>query len=201
MYDGMSILSPISLIVDRGLQLHKLIRLITFCMGGEGYLTFMGNEFGHPEWVDFPREGNNNSFHYSCRRWYLQKDPLLRYQHLYNFDKAMMWLEEKYSWLNYHDDYVGIKHEENKIISYERAKLLFVFNFHTTNSYQDLRIPVRKPGKYVVVLDSDLLEFGGHNRNQPVDIFSSNVPSEGVDYSILIYLPCRSALVLQRFED
>lgn len=82
-------------------------------MGGEGYLTFMGNEFGHPEWIDFPREGNNYryqcvdsvilipSFHYSCRRWYLKDDPLLRYQHLYAFESEMMNLEKKYPWLNY----------------------------------------------------------------------------------------------------
>jgi len=200
MYDGMSILSDPSFIVDRGIQLHKLIRLITFCMGGEGYLTFMGNEFGHPEWIDFPREGNGDSFHYSCRRWYLQKDSLLRYHHLYNFEKAMMDLEIRFSWLNYRDDYVGLKHEEMKVISYERANLIFLFNFHSTTSHESLRVPVRKPGKYVAILDSDIIEFGGHNRNQPVPFFSKDEPYEGTQHSIFVYLPSRSSLVLQLVE-
>jgi 1,4-alpha-glucan branching enzyme len=200
MYTNMSILSPPNLIVDRGIQLHKMIRLLTCAMGGEGYLTFMGNEFGHPEWIDFPREGNGQSFHYSCRRWYLQKDPLLRYQHLYNFEKDMLQLEKKYSWLNYKDDFVGMKHEAMKIISYERAKLVFLFNFHATESYTDLRVPVRLAGKYIPVLDSDIVEFGGHNRTQPVEFFSQDFPYEGAMFSIQVYLPSRSALVLRR-ED
>jgi len=197
MYTGMSILHPLSLIVDRGIQLHKLIRLITFCMGGESYLTFMGNEFGHPEWIDFPREGNNESYHYSCRRWYLRRDPLLRYQHLYLFEKAMLNLEQKYPWLNEKEDFIGLKHEEMKLISYERGMLLFIFNFHATQSHENLQIPVRNPGKYIPVLDSDMLEYGGHNRNQPIEFFSQNEPCCDAQYSIMIYLPSRSSLVLQ----
>jgi 1,4-alpha-glucan branching enzyme len=73
--------------------------MITYALGGEGYLNFMGNEFGHPEWIDFPREGNANSYHYARRRWDLAKDPLLRYKFLYSFDKAMHALESQYKWL------------------------------------------------------------------------------------------------------
>lgn len=75
-------------------------RLLTFGLGGEGYLTFLGNEFGHPEWLDFPRAGNNSSYHHARRQWNLIKDDLLRYKFLNEFDKAMMHLEMKYSWLS-----------------------------------------------------------------------------------------------------
>jgi 1,4-alpha-glucan branching enzyme len=197
MYTGMSILQSPSLITDRGIQLHKLIRLVTFCMGGESYLTFMGNEFGHPEWIDFPREGNNESYHYSCRRWYLMRDPLLRYQHLYSFEKAMLLLEKQFPWLTEKEDFVGLKHEDMKVISYERASLLFVFNFHSSQSYENLQIPVRRPGKYLVVLDSDLIEYGGHNRNQPTEFFSNDEEYCGAQNSITIYLPSRCSLVFQ----
>ena len=114
MYTSMSVLSPPSGIVDRGIALHKMIRLFTSSLGGEGYLTFMGNEFGHPEWIDFPRAGNNNSFHYCRRRWDLKKDPLLKYQFLGKFDQAMNLCENKYKWLSSppvcaHGRYVLIK--------------------------------------------------------------------------------------------
>src|SRR5690242_18134937 len=99
MYSNMSILQPPSDITSRGIALHKMIRLITMALGGEAYLNFMGNEFGHPEWIDFPRAGNNNSYHYARRRWDLPRDPLLRYKFLRDFDKAMNALEKKYGWL------------------------------------------------------------------------------------------------------
>ena len=79
-----------SLVIDRGIALHKMIRLITFSLAGEGYLNFMGNEFGHPEWVDFPREGNLDSYHHARRQWSLVDNPLLRYKGLNNFDQAML---------------------------------------------------------------------------------------------------------------
>ena len=99
MYDFMSTLTPLTPIIDRGLSLHKMIRAITYGLGGEGYLNFMGNEFGHPEWLDFPREGNNNSFHYARRQYNLIDDDLLRYKFLYRWDKAMHHLESQYHWL------------------------------------------------------------------------------------------------------
>lgn len=103
MYDFMSVLSPMTPIIDRGLALHKMIRLITCALGGEGYLNFMGNEFGHPEWIDFPREGNNNSFHHCRRRWDLFEDDLLRYKFLGFFDKEMNHMESIYKWLSSRD--------------------------------------------------------------------------------------------------
>ena len=97
MYFNMSTLTDRTPIIDRGLALHKMIRLITFSLGGRGYLNFIGNEFGHPEWLDFPRQGNNNSFLHARRQFNLVDDKLLRYQYLNEFDRAMMQLDEKYS--------------------------------------------------------------------------------------------------------
>ena len=89
MYTGMSALHPASDIVNRGIALHKMIRLLVHGMGGEGYLNFIGNEFGHPEWLDFPRAGNNSSYNYARRQWNLVDDESLRYKFLNNFDGAM----------------------------------------------------------------------------------------------------------------
>lgn len=100
MYDHMSTLEkPLHPVVDRGLALHKMLRLITYSLGGEGYLNFMGNEFGHPEWIDFPREGNGWSYKYCRRQWNLVDDDLLHYKHLNNFDCAMHKLEDAFPWL------------------------------------------------------------------------------------------------------
>ncbi|KAK9402202.1 C4-alpha-glucan-branching enzyme [Crotalus adamanteus] len=99
MYNYMSVLSPFTPVIDRGIQLHKMIRLITHSLGGEGYLNFMGNEFGHPEWLDFPRQGNNESYHYARRQFNLADDQLLRYRFLNVFDRDMNKLEEKFGWL------------------------------------------------------------------------------------------------------
>jgi 1,4-alpha-glucan branching enzyme len=99
MYTNMSTLSPLTQIIDRGIALHKMIRLITYGLGGEGWLNFMGNEFGHPEWLDFPRQGNNDSYHYARRQFNLVEDELLRYKFLNRFDAKMNQVEEKYKWL------------------------------------------------------------------------------------------------------
>ncbi|OWF54507.1 1,4-alpha-glucan-branching enzyme [Mizuhopecten yessoensis] len=176
MYTNMSNLSPPSLVIDRGIALHKMIRLLTCGLGGEGYLNFIGNEFGHPEWLDFPRVGNNESFHYCRRQWNLLDDKTLKYQYLNNFDRAMMQAEEKYKWLRNSQNYLSRKHEGDKMIVFDRAdRLVFVFNFHPTKSYTDYKIGVNNPGKYKLVLDSDAEEFGGHKR---LDHSVENVTSE-----------------------
>jgi 1,4-alpha-glucan branching enzyme len=100
MYWHMSTLQPLHMAVDRGIALHKMIRLVTLALGGEAYLAFMGNEWGHPEWVDFPRPGNNNSYDKCRRRWDLLEDKLLRYQHMYNLDKAMLRLANQHPFLH-----------------------------------------------------------------------------------------------------
>lgn len=164
MYTHMSTLSEPSQIIDRGIALHKLIRLITHALGGEAYLNFMGNEFGHPEWLDFPRKGNNNSYHYARRQWNLPDDALLKYKYLNSFDAAMNHLSEKYGWLHADPAYVSLKHQGDKVVVFERAGLVFVFNFHHSNSFTDYAIGVDVPGEYKVVLSSDDSMFGGYDR-------------------------------------
>ncbi|VDP30578.1 unnamed protein product [Schistosoma margrebowiei] len=193
MYFSMSTLSPPNLIIDRGIALHKLIRFITHTLGGEGYLNFMGNEFGHPEWLDFPRAGNNSSYHYARRQWNLVDDPLLRYKYLNNFDRAMQHLEEKYGWLAY----VSRKNEGDKVIAFERAGVLFAFNFHPTQSFTDYKIGVDTPGQYHIVLDSDQEEFGGFKRiDQSVDVFTRNEPWDNRRNCVFLYLPSRTCMAL-----
>lgn len=202
MYTNMSTLTPLTHIVDRGMSLHKMIRMITFALGGEGYLNFIGNEFGHPgslqlilEWLDFPREGNGNSFHYARRQFDLVDDKLLRYRFLGNFDSAMMKLNEWHPWLHGHQ-YVSLKHECDKVICAERGDLLFVWNFHPTQSYPDYKIGSCWHGDYKIVLDSDWREFGGHERNSRETVFKTQREAwNGRDYSMQVYLPCRTCVV------
>jgi len=201
MYDEMSILRPLTPIIDRGIALHKLIRMITCALGGEGYLNFMGNEFGHPEWIDFPRAGNNFSYHYARRQWSLMKDPLLRYAHLKNWDKAMLALEQTYRWLASDQAYISLTHEADKVVVFERNGLVFAFNFHPVSSFSDYRIPVLRSGKYGIALDSDQSDFGGHCRLNPgSEFFTEMVPYHNFPISMLVYLPSRCVLVLRRLD-
>ena len=107
----------------------------------------MGNEFGHPEWLDFPRPGNNVSYHYARRQYNLIDDDILRYKFLYHFDSAMNKLEEKYKWLVDKSCYISRKHQSDKIMVFERGKLLWIFNFHPTQSYSDYQIGSELAGK------------------------------------------------------
>uniref|UniRef100_A0A5K3EQ55 1,4-alpha-glucan branching enzyme n=1 Tax=Mesocestoides corti TaxID=53468 RepID=A0A5K3EQ55_MESCO len=197
MYTHMSTLSDPSLIIDRGIALHKMIRFITHALGGEGYLNFMGNEFGHPEWLDFPREGNNSSYHYARRQWHLVDDPLLKYKYLNNWDRAMQHLEEKYHWLSAPQAYVSRKHEDDKVIVFERAGVLFVFNFHPHKSFTDYRIGVDTPGSYKIILNSDRAEFGGFNRiDESLPMPTKNEPWDNRRCSMYVYIPSRVCMAL-----
>eukprot|EP01130_Rhizamoeba_saxonica_P006020 TRINITY_DN2385_c0_g1_i2.p1 TRINITY_DN2385_c0_g1~~TRINITY_DN2385_c0_g1_i2.p1 ORF type:complete len:496 (-),score=120.54 TRINITY_DN2385_c0_g1_i2:84-1571(-) len=201
MYTGMTILQDRSAVIDRGIALHKMIRLVTMGLGGEGYLNFMGNEFGHPEWIDFPREGNNGSFHYARRQWSISRDPLLRYQHLLFFDKAMNALEEEYEFLN-KPQYVSRKHEDEKVIAFTRGPLVFVFNFHHSESYVDYRIGVENPGVYEAVLHSDSTEFGGHGRLElGGEYFTDETAWDDLPHSFMIYAPSRTCSVFKLKDD
>lgn len=196
MYWNMS-RSSRSPVVDRGVSLHKLIRLITFTLAGEGYLNFMGNEFGHPEWIDFPREGNGWSMQHARRQWSLADNPDLRYSGLNRFDAEMQALDERHHLLE--DPLIErlMVHETNKLLVYRRGPLVFAFNFHPTNSYADLRIPVPDAADYRVVLDTDEVRFEGFDRvERNVNYPRQDVPMEGRGQSISIYLPSRSAQVM-----
>jgi 1,4-alpha-glucan branching enzyme len=198
MYTNMSDLTDETPIISRGIALHKMIRFITHALGGEGYLNFEGNEFGHPEWLDFPREGNNDSYHYCRRQWGLVDDHLLRYKYLNAFDAAMQATEERYKWLRAPQAYISLKHEGDKVIAFERAGVLFIFNFHPTNSYTDYRIGVEVPGVYKIALDTDDKKFGGHGLidHAKTECHTTNLEWNNRKNFIQVYLPSRSAVAL-----
>ncbi|CCE27404.1 1,4-alpha-glucan-branching enzyme [Claviceps purpurea] len=197
MYTNMSILSPMTAVIERGMSLHKMIRLLTHALGGEGYLNFEGNEFGHPEWLDFPREGNDNSFWYARRQLNLTDDPLLRYQYLNNFDRAMNQAEAKFHWLSAPQAYISLKHEGDKVIVFERAGLVFVFNFHHSSSFSDYRIGVDVAGTYRAVLHTDGKTVGGFDRiDDNTRFFTTPMEWNGRGNWTQVYIPCRTAMVL-----
>ena len=186
-----------SLVIERGIALHKMIRLLTFALAGEAYLSFIGNEFGHPEWVDFPREGNGFSYDHARRQWSLADNPALRYEGLREFDRAMQALDIGYSLLS--DSLVEqlLLHEDTKQLIFRRGPLVFAFNFHPTHSVADLRIPVPDDSDYRVILSTDDAWQGGLGRSKSGELCPiQQVPLYGRSQSVQIYLPCRSALVL-----
>ncbi|XP_051535388.1 1,4-alpha-glucan-branching enzyme-like isoform X2 [Myxocyprinus asiaticus] len=201
MYTNMSTLIPMNSIIDRGIQLHKMIRLLTHSLGGEGYLNFMGNEFGHPEWLDFPRVGNNESYHYARRQFNLVDTDHLRYRQLYTFDRDMNRTEDKYGWLAAPPAYISAKHEGDKVIVFERANVIFIFNFHPTKSYSSYRVAVGPAGKYKIKLDSDEIQYGGHGRlDHSTEFFTEPMAFNDRPNSMLVYIPCRTAVVLANEE-
>jgi 1,4-alpha-glucan branching enzyme len=190
-----------SLVIDRGLALHKLIRLITFSLAGEGYLTFMGNEFGHPEWIDFPREGNDYSYHYARRQWSLAQRDDLRYKGLEQFDKAMLALDQQYGILE--DPLIEqlAVHPDSLELVYRRGPLVFVFNFHPSESKQGLRIPVPEARDYQLILNTDHGDFEGHDLVERDMVYPwQRVPMYGRSQSVQLYLPTRTAQVLAPVE-
>ena len=187
--------SATSHLISRGIALHKLIRLLTFSLGGEGYLNFMGNEFGHPEWIDFPRAGNNHSYWYARRQWRLVEDDTLRYKHLNTFDQAMQNLDKAYHLLAAEDIQLLCIDEAAKQIVYVRGRLLFAFNFHPTESVTDWRIPVPDRSDYRLVLNTDDTAYSGHGAVEGVHYPWQDVAIEGQAQSIQLYVPARSAQV------
>lgn len=196
LYTNMSTLTELTPTIERGMALHKMIRLLTHSLGGEGYLNFEGNEFGHPEWLDFPRDGNDNSFWYARRQFNLTEDKLLRYGFLNEFDARMQKTEEKYGWLHSEQAYISLKNESDKVIVFERAGLLFIFNFHPEKSYVDYRVGVQRAGTYRVVLNTDSKDLGGFERIDAATRFFTT-PFEWNDRKNFtqVYIPTRTAIV------
>ncbi len=198
MYYGME-KSYHSLVVDRGIALHKMIRLLTFSTSGGGYLNFMGNEFGHPEWIDFPREGNNWSYKYARRQWPLAENKDLKYYFLAKFDQRMMKFHSEFKILD--DMSVNRIYENNtdKVIAFMRGKFLFVFNFNPSVSFTDYGIPVK--GRFSIVLDTDDPVFGGFNRVDRSTLYISTRKAErniiNAPLYLYLYLPARTALVFK----
>ncbi len=179
--------------IERGMALHKLIRLVTLVLGGEGWLSFMGNEFGHPEWLDFPREGNGWSYHYCRRQWSLMDNPDLKYSWLAEFDRELMEFAKKYNLLSAPPAQSLSIDNDQKIIVAERANLIFVFNFSVGNSLFGYPVHVPSLETREVVFNSDSPTTGGHGRVDP----ASDYPADG-DQVMKIYTPSRSGLVFAR---
>lgn len=192
MYHAM-VKSENSLLVDRGMALHKMIRLVTLVLGGEGYLNFMGNEWGHPDWIDFPREGNNWSFQYARRLWSLSEAPELRYHFLGDFDKVLVQLAKSYGWADEESEEVlsEIYHEQ-MVQAWFKAGYLFVTNWHPTESYFAFPIQTLGANCYKVILNTDDKAFGGFDRVDSKQGYFSD--QDGV---LKLYLPSRTALVLK----
>jgi 1,4-alpha-glucan branching enzyme len=184
--------------VERGIALHKLIRFITITTADAGYLNFMGNEFGHPEWIDFPREGNGWSYRYARRQWHLVDDENLLYSRLARFDRDMLDFIQRTRILDFSGPYLIYQHSEDKVIVFERGAFLFVFNFHPTASYEGYRFQAPS-GSYKMILNSDAPQYGGHSRLAE-DQIHHTLPYSDNDTQkccLKLYLPTRTALVLQ----
>ncbi|MBQ9929938.1 MAG: alpha amylase C-terminal domain-containing protein [Oscillospiraceae bacterium] len=196
MYWGMD-KSYRSITIDRAMALHKMLRLLTMTLGGEGYLTFMGNEFGHPEWIDFPREGNGWSYHYCRRQWSLADNEALKYSFLNTFDRAMVAMAKKQKVLSGQDKQLQL-HEDDKVLVYKKGGAYFAFNFHHSNSYEGYLLRVPASGKYQVIMSTDDYCYGGDGRIWH-ECYTATRQSDGT-YGFQIYLPSRTAVVLRKVK-
>ena len=193
MYWHMNKADP-DLTVERGMALHKLIRLLTAGLHGGGYLNFMGNEFGHPEWIDFPRQGNNWSFKHARRQWSLRDNGFLKYQWLGEFDADLMKIVQAVDDPGIH--YLTIRQHDH-VVSFIRGDLLFIINFSPSQSWTGYGVPAAA-GSYNVILDSDDQQFGGQNRiDDSTQYFTS--PQEN-GHQLQVYLPARTGIVLQKID-
>jgi len=171
-----------SAIIDRAVALHKMIRLMTCMCAGEGYLNFMGNEFGHPEWIDFPRPENGYSYHYARRLWQLAEDENLRYIYLQNFDEAMIKLASKDELLEYPSESLYID-EEKKFVAFTKKDYLFLFNFHTSESCDFSEfMKKKKTGEYIKILDTAWEKFGGWK--SPYDKYDKNDKTDAQNFMV-----------------
>ena len=148
-------------VIDRAMALHKMLRLLTLSAGGDGYLNFMGNEFGHPEWIDFPREGNGWSYHYCRRQWSLVENGYLKYGLLNEFDEAMIHTAREYGFLSEAYPQLLLLRQQEHILAFERGGLVFIFNFDPQRSVTDYVIPVPQGCDYELFLSTDDPAFGG----------------------------------------
>ena len=184
-----------NMVIDRGMALHKMLRLVTMSLGGEGYLTFMGNEFGHPEWIDFPREGNGWSYHYCRRQWSLADNPDLKYGYLNEFEKAVITMAKKQKVLSGHDKQLALDNTAKTLV-YKKGGALFAFNFHPYQSYTECFVPVDEKGSYEVIFSSDDFDFGGQGRIYH-QTYTAEKTADG-KLGFKVYLPARTAVVFKK---
>ncbi len=198
MYSSMAKNTP-SLIIDRGVALHKMIRILTASLSGEGYLNFMGNEFGHPEWIDFPREGNGWSYHYCRRQWSLIDNPDLRYCELLEFDKAMISLLRKEKILNKPSKQLWVQNDD-KVLIYSKKDVVFAFNFNPTKSFEGYFVKTDCEGEFKAILSTDQKEFGGFDRCDMEYIYTAKKQPDGT-IGFLCYLPSRTTNVFKKISE
>ena len=187
-------------VANRGIALHKMIRMVTATTMNGGYLNFMGNEFGHPEWIDFPREGNGWSHKYARRQWNLVDNKELCYHYLGDFDKALMRVIRSVDKFQ-KTKVVEIWHDDgDQVLAYMRGDLVFIYNFSPVKSYSDYGFLVPK-GKYNVILNTDSPAFGGFGlTDDSIDHFTNYDPlyeKDGKEW-LKLYIPARSAVVISR---
>lgn len=190
MYTSMNMESK-NLIVDRGVALHKMIRLLTIATAGDGYLAFMGNEFGHPEWIDFPREGNGWSYKYARRQWSLCRPDYLRYKYLMDFDKDMVHLFKKGDILSVAPEPI-LADESKKVLIFRRKNYIFAFCFSPSGSFPGYEFEAPE-GEWELVFDSDEKVYDGFGRIQEGERHVS-------DGKMSIYLPSRCAMVFKKVD-
>ena len=201
MYTGMD-KAYHSLTIDRAIALHKMIRFITLALASDAYLNFMGNEFGHPEWIDFPREGNGWSHKYARRQWSLAENGYLKYQWLEQFDRAMLKFARKYRVLNKSDAMNLWIDQDHKLLSFAKGDLIYVFNFSPNYSPTDFFVHahVTGAGQYRAIFSTDDVDFGGQDRiSERYVYYTKNFEKKGLGFEI--YIPCRTAIVLKKVAD
>lgn len=180
-----------SAVIDRGIALHKIIRLLTLVAGGEAWLNFIGNEFGHPEWIDFPREGNDWSHQYARRQWSLADNSDLKYQGLENFEQALLTLAREHHLLEALPAQLLNLDQGNLSLQFERANLIFAINLHPSESIPDYQFPTHVPGTFRQVLNTDQSEFAGIARLENGSLHHA------LDGTLRAYLPSRCAVVFE----
>ncbi|MDP4186325.1 MAG: alpha amylase C-terminal domain-containing protein, partial [Bacteroidota bacterium] len=189
-----------SLIVDRGIALHKMIRLATLAGAGGAYLNFMGNEFGHPEWIDFPRPGNNWSYKHARRIWSIEADKELRFHQLGDFDGAMIKLFRDNNILKTTEIIHRFDNQQDQVLAFSRGDYLFVFNFNPVTSFTGYGIPM-EASKYKIVLTTDDPQFGGFDRIDTSSAYYALPQFHHADtYFLNLYLPARTAMVLEKMS-
>ena len=189
MYSDMNVFNQ-NPVIERALALHKMIRLITCTCAGEGYMNFMGNEFGHPEWIDFPREENGWSYQYARRQWHLAEDTNLRYRYLQDFDRAMIHFVKETKLLEYPSELLLID-TWAKLLLYSKGPYLFAFNFHPTKDFNGF-IPLPDSNGYQPLLNTESRDFGGWMDTEP-DLIDAKANCPG--RLTTLYIPKRSAAV------
>lgn len=186
-------------VIDRGMALHKLLRMITLTLGGDGYLNFMGNEFGHPEWIDFPRDGNGGSYFYCRRQWSLADSPTLKYSFLSEFDRVLVKFAKEND-IFYAQPKTLTCDEKKQVLVCSRKGVTLVFNFSPCNSYEAYRVTVPKRGNYRVILSTDSKKFGGQGRVSEDYIYQAKRFSDG-SYGFLFYIPSRTAVAISQIKE